>query len=53
MYDSHTKLKCLASVSFYLESFPKSIIHYWFMASSAKKKIYDFEKLKHLGDGFP
>ena len=31
---------------FYLESFPKSIIHYWFMAYSAKKKIYDFEKLK-------
>ena len=34
---------------FHLESFPKSIMHYRFMASRAKKKIYDFEKLETFG----
>ena len=29
-----------------LESFPKGIERYWFMGSWAKKKVYDFQKLK-------
>ena len=40
------KTEMFSIYQLYLESFPKGIIHYWFMASSAKKKIYDFEKLK-------
>ena len=30
----------------HLESFPKYIACYWFMASSTKKQICDFEKLR-------
>ena len=50
-YDSNMQLKCLASISSI--SFPKSIIHYWFMISSDKKKNMTKKNLKHLGDGFP
>ena len=39
---------CQFSIIHYLQSFSKYIAGYWFMASSAKEKIYDFEILKTL-----
>ena len=39
---------CQFSIIYYLVSFSKCIAGYWFMASSATKKIYDFETLKTL-----
>ena len=44
MYETKT----LSSIyhRYHLELFPKCIEHYWFMGSRAKKKVYDFQKLK-------
>ena len=46
MYDSHTKLKCLASISFILNHSQKhyTLLVYGFQCQEKKK--YDFEKLR-------
>ena len=47
MYDSHTKLKCLASISFILNHSQKALyIAGLWLPVPRKKYNYDFEKLK-------
>ena len=52
-YDSNMQLKMFSIYQFHLQSFPKSIVHHWFMTSGDKIKNITKKNLKHLGDGFP
>ena len=42
------KLKISIYHRYHLEWFPKCIERYWFMGSRAKKKVYDFRKIKNI-----
>ena len=55
----HLVITCCSASTLYqfsnvspLESFPKCIVCYWFMALSAKKKYVTSISGKHLGHGF-